>query len=520
MAEIFHLPAVSETDQPSETDRKGELYKWADLLLRDLGLEDQIKAANSPEELRKIVLDIDAVGVTLAIQEALHPENGRKGAHFVGLTKGALKGIIKARFAEAKRLRAQKLERGEGTAAGATSSSTAFDWTADLICDDEGAILPLLANLILFLRHHKKWEGVFAFNEFGNRVVIRKPPPWGSTVTDVPLTDHFESKVRCWFQREGIKAAQGDCGRAIQSVARDNPYHPVREYLNALVWDGKPRIDDWLKTYLHAESTPFTRAIGPRFLISAAARIFQPGCQVDYTMVLEGAQGQGKSELLRALAVKDEWFTDRLSHINSKDVSMELAGKFIVEIAELDALTKASASANKGFLTRRYEDIRPPYGRHMSYYGRQNVFAGTINPSGGYLKDPTGARRIWPVTCRGMVDRDGIERDRDQLWGETVVRYNAGAKWWLETRALEALATAEQDARFASDSWHEIVKTWIGDGKDTSVAEVLEGALGISPQDQSRSAQTRIAHILTRLGFAKHRPRKDGGRENRYWREK
>lgn len=362
---------------------------------------------------------------------------------------------------------------------------------------------------------------MFGFDEFANRVVIRKPPPWGSTAVDVPLTDQHESKTRVWFQREDIKAAQGDVGRAIQSVARDNPFHPVREYFNALVWDGTPRIDDWLKTYLHAdENTEYLRAVGPRFLIAVVARVFKPGCKADHALVLEGPQGKMKSELLCTLAIRDAWFADHLSHIGSKDSKMETAGVLLIEIAEMHALEKASSSASKGYMTQKVDRYRPPYGKHLATLPRQCSFAGTINPPAtGYLKDPTGSRRIWPVTCVGMVDRDGVERDRDQLWAEAVARYNAGAKWWLETPELEKLATVEQAARFKRDVWQEPIEKWLGKRKEVGVAEVLKQALGIDPTEASRFAEMRVASILTNMSFVRCRPNKNGDRRRRYRRD-
>jgi predicted P-loop ATPase len=147
----------------------------------------------------------------------------------------------------------------------------------------------------------------------------------------------------------------------------------------------------------------------------------------------------------------------------------------------------------------------------------------TINPpkenGGRYLKDPTGARRIWPVACRGMLDREGLERDRDQIWAEAVHRFKAGEPWWLETPELEALAIAEQEARFVIDLWEDDVREWVGDRTDISVAEVLEHAIGIAPEHHSQAAQTRIVKILRdRLGFTKYRPQTAKGRKNRYWR--
>ena len=126
------------------------------------------------------------------------------------------------------------------------------------------------------------------------------------------------------------------------------------------------------------------------------------------------------------------------------------------------------------------------------------------------------------MTCRGMIDRDGIERDRDQLWAEAVARFRDGAPWWLETSELEALAAVEQAARFKTDVWKEPVEKWLGKNKkkDVSVAEVLERTLGIAPQDQTQSAMNRVADILTDLGFRPIRPRNpDGSRSRRYTRD-
>jgi predicted P-loop ATPase len=224
---------------------------------------------------------------------------------------------------------------------------------------------------------------------------------------------------------------------------------------------------------------------------------------------------------LRTLAVNDAWFTDRLSHVASKDAAQELAGVLIIELAEMDPVTRATPSAMKSFLTRRRDRYRPPYGKHLTILPRQCVFAGTINPPAeGYLKDPTGARRLWPVACRGMIDLVGLERDRDQLWAEAVHRFKAGAPWWLEPPELEALATAEQEARYVVDDWQAPIVAWLRDRTDVSVGEVLEHALGIAPERHSQSAQNRVARILAhRLGFKKHRPRVRGDRENRYRRE-
>jgi predicted P-loop ATPase len=308
-------------------------------------------------------------------------------------------------------------------------------------------------------------------------------------------------------------------GRGIQTVARENPVHPVRDYLNGLKWDRTTRLDAWLTTYLGVEDSHYVQAIGSRFLISAVARVFRPGCQVDHMLILEGPQGILKSSALQALA--SLWFTDRTSRLGSKDSSMEVAGVWLIEMSELDALTKATNSAIKSFITHRHDRFRPPYGKHVVDRPRQCVFTGSINVMSGYLKDPTGARRFWPVAC-GVIDLKALARDRDQLWAEAVVRFRDGAVWWLETPELEALATAEQAARFEVDAWAETVSDWLLGRDDVSVGEVLVGALGVPQEGWSQTAQNRVAAILASptTGFKRYRPGRTGQpRMPRYRRE-
>jgi predicted P-loop ATPase len=421
-------PPDADEHARAETERKRRLFEWADRILATVGLTDKVRNANTLDDLRRITFDdADVSEIDLAIRDVLHPATGRRHAHFTGMKEGMLKRLLNSRFHELKSQREAELRRGQN-ACGTQSSS--YSWTDDLKLDDKGAVRPMLSNLMLFLHHHPQWEGVLGLNEFTTQVVIRQQPPWGEEeAPDAPWTDHDETLTRRWFQQEDINPTLGDIGRAVQAVARNNPFHPVRDYFDALVWDGRPRIDTWLSKYLHSVDSEYIRAVGPRWLISSVARIYQPGCQVDHTLVLEGPQGKQKSQALRTLSKNQSWVTDRLSHIGSKDAAIEIAGIQIVELAEMDALTKASSSTSKAYLTRQYDRFRPPYGKHPINLPRQCVFAATINPpAGGYLKDPTGARRFWPVACHGTIDRDALERDRDQLWAEACVRYRAGAK--------------------------------------------------------------------------------------------
>jgi len=513
MNEVVKLPVPTRPADEAEharadTQRNQRLFKWAEEVLQRLGLDKAVAAARSIEELRHITFNVESAEVIVAIRDALHPASGERQAHFRGLKEGGLKQVLKNRFAEMKKTREAKLRRTREP-----------DWTDDLLLDKHGKIRPILANLILILTRGPDWKGALAYDEFGMKVIIRGPSPL-KAAPETSWTDDYETQTRAWFQSRDIRPPAGDVGRAVQAAARRNPFHPVRDYFNSLVWDEVPRVERWLQQYLHVEDSKYVRAIGPRFLISAVARIFKPGCQVDHVPVFEGPQGKLKSTALRTLAVRDAWFTDRLSHVGVKDAALETAGVWIVELAEMEALTRATSSTMKAFLTRRHDRFRPPYGKYMTSQPRQCVFAATINPpTGGYLKDPTGARRFWPVTCRGMIDCDGLKAARDQLWAEAVHLYEAGARWWLETPELEALATAEQDARFVVDAWEEPIREWIGNRIDVGLEEVLKRVFRFKPEQQTYSAQQRVAHILTRMGFTKRRPRTSKGRTHRYRRD-
>ena len=330
-----------------ETERKRKLFEWADAVLQELGLDQVIAAARSIQELGRITFDADSFEVALAINAALHPASGQRQEHFRGLKAGMLKQLLRNRFNEAKKDAEAKL-RGP---------HRSRRWSDDLILNKkDGTVKACLANLILILREAPEWKDVLGFDEFSQRVVIRKRPPWGKVRPDTPWTDHHESLTRVWFQAEGLNPTMGDVGRAVQTAANHAPFHPVRAYFDALVWDEEPRLESWLQTYLHVEESEYVRAVGPRFLISAVARIYRPGCKVDHVLVLEGPQGRLKSEALRTLAVKDGWFTDRLSHVGGKDAAMEIAGLWFIEFAEMDAAPAMRLRGDRPETCRQYLD--------------------------------------------------------------------------------------------------------------------------------------------------------------------
>jgi predicted P-loop ATPase len=236
------------------------------------------------------------------------------------------------------------------------------------------------------------------------------------------------------------------------------------------------------------------------------------------------------------------WFTDEIAEIGSKDAAQQMRGIWIIEIAELDAISRAEVSRIKAFLTRTTDRYRPPYERYVVEVPRQCVFAGSVNPE-TYLRDETGNRRFWPVRCRN-IDLDALARDRDQLWAEAVVRYRQGAIWWLDEPELIADAKAEQDQRYQADAWDARIDRWLayerrrvnhGYGNyddwrdeevtratplaDISVGEVLEHALGIEPARWTRADQMRVGAYLKTRQWERYQARKGAFREWRYRKE-
>lgn len=416
-------------------------------------------------------------------------------------------------------------------------------WSGMLRLDLSGTPERNEANVITALTNDEAFAGALVFDEFAQEVRVSRRLPWDEAGMPLPRPWEDADDVRCaeWLQRREINVAPAIVGRSVAAVARDIRVHPVRDYLTSLVWDGVPRLERWVVSYLGATDTRLNCAFGSLWMISAVARIMQPGCKADHMLTLEGPQGISKSTALRLLA-GTAWFTDELAEIGSKDAAQQMRGVWIIEIAELDAISRAEVSRIKAFLTRTVDRYRPPYERYVIDVPRQCVFAGSVNPD-TYLRDETGNRRFWPVRC-GAIDLDAIARDRDQLWAEAVHLYNAGAVWWLSDPELIVQAGAEQEARFQSDAWDELIERWLVTAKqrvnrgyggyddwrdeevarptpltDVDIGEILGKAIGLDPAKWTRADQMRVSSYLKRNGWERYQCRTAATREWRYRRD-
>lgn len=318
--------------------------------------------------------------------------------------------------------------------------------------------------------------GCLYFDEFSAMPMISRPlsealgdrcaPPDVGRMTD----DHVSAFAR-WFGREWGLALKVDQVRAaVLGMAQAVRLNPVQDRLETLGegWDSVNRLDDWLIRYLRAapvvdgvDIQPYLRAVGARWVLSVVARGFQPGCKVDDMLILEGRQGSRKSSAVRALAeaISPDCFREGFSLGMGKDDQVALRGRLVVEWAELSGLNRHDRNLLKNFLTLRVDSYRAAYQSFERDWPRTAVFCGTTNDN-SYLSDSTGNRRFLPVTV-GRIDLDALRRDAGQIIGEAVMRFKAGAKWWLDDDdSADALALAiarrEQAGRVGATFWSEL----------------------------------------------------------------
>jgi predicted P-loop ATPase len=376
---------------------------------------------------------------------------------------------------------------------------------------DRNRIIADLANVLVALRGEERMMLACAFDEMAQHsLVTREWPraPDADPVKPVPheTDDDDIARLTEWLQHMGIrKVGREVVGQAVEVFARERCFHPVRDYLDSLVWDRTKRLHRLLFTYFGAAAEndaeiEYVAAIGRMFLIAMVARIYKPGCQADYMPVLEGEQGSLKSSACRALA--GDWFSDSLpENITSKDARQHLRGKWLIEVSELAAFTKAEVEALKLFITRREERYRPPFGRHDVMEPRQCLFVGTTNKE-VYIKDETGGRRFWPVKCTA-IDLNGLTQARDQLFAEAVQAYRARERWWPKPEDEDRYFKPQQDKRQEDDPWKpSVIEFWNNRDqlKRATVSQIARDALGFVGESRIGTAEARrISNILKDL---------------------
>jgi hypothetical protein len=374
-------PAAFCTAVPIGNERPKALHPAADEeLLRQLRIDiGQLNDESPPEAVTAIVDRIAACATDEIMREAL------------------LK-TVKAQTDTSVRSMLAHIDRA-AKAARKKPARSGQDWRDSLSRNRDGEPYATASNVLIALRGAPQWQGVLALNEFNQRPMLVGKPPWTQEWDKPrPFSDADEARTLVWMQENGIPLCRMEAVHQALAVAiDDNRYHPVRDYLEALVWDGKPRLDWWLTYFLGVKPIEhYTSPVGRCWMISAVARIYQPGCQAKYCLVLEGDQDLGKSTALEVLG--GEWYTDDIAELGTKDSAMQAGNAWIVELAELDSVRKAHIAAVKAFISRKVDRFRKPFGRYIISQERQCILAASINPGAEYLADETGNVRF----CAGF----------------------------------------------------------------------------------------------------------------------
>lgn len=339
-----------------------------------------------------------------------------------------------------------------------------LDWMADLEVDAKGKYLSSANNINLILAKDTRLKGKFKQNDFDGKRYLFDTMPWRKISKPEPVKNVDYSGVRNYI--ESIYGIAGNL-KIDDSLALEfekQSFHPVKDYLNSLVWDGESRIDNLLIDYFGTDDNLYTREAIRKMLCGAVARILKPGTKYDLVLTLVGAQGSYKSTFIKKLG--KDWTTDSFSTVQGKEAYEQIQGAWLVEIAELAGLRKAEVESVKHFISKQDDTFRPAYARTSETYQRQCVFFGTTNNK-DFLRDPSGNRRFMPIDviperATKKVTED-LEEEVDQIWAEAVELYKAGEPLYLSAEA-EAIARHEQSIHCEQDERTGLIGDYLDKG--------------------------------------------------------
>ena len=347
------------------------------------------------------------------------------------------------------------------------------------------------------------------FNDMEGRIFVCGTLPWREGTQELRPWDAVDDSYGFAYAEENFGCAnERTFQHALSLVADRNHINPLHDCLDALPqWDGSGRIGLLFPLFLGAEKTPYNHEVESLFLRAALARAYRPGCKFDSMVVLTGPQGIGKSTLLRHLALEPSFFTDSVTGIGTKQAAEIVQGKWIVELSELSAMRASALETVKAFISRRSDDFRAPYARHVESRPRRFVLTGTTNAK-AFLSDTSGNRRFLPVVCgvsrpEASLFEHGAVGLIKQVWAEALFKFRSGLPQTATNLVLPAHVIDEAEAmrREAKidDPREGLIERWL-DGKEPGeyvcVVEAMEEALDVRREFQRRAEQMEVAELL------------------------
>lgn len=338
-------------------------------------------------------------------------------------------------------------DKGEG------ESSESEGWESTLEVTKSGGVKSTAANILTILENDPNLKGAFAYNEFTHRAAIVRDLPWRKREEDGEdcFREVDDSGLRYYMESTYGITSSAKIQDALNLAINKCAFHPVREYLNSLRWDGQKRLETVFSDYLGVANTAYTRSTARKSLVAAVARVFNPGVKYDYVPIVVGDQGIGKSTLLRKLG--RSWFSDTFKMNDGKDMYEQLQGVWIIEIGELDGLRKAEVETIKLYISKQWDTFRPAYARRVEVFKRQCVFFGTTNEE-QFLRDSTGNRRFLPLRTGEIEPKYDVfsldDATVSQIWAEAVHYYHHKEELYLDNET-EELAREVQSKHFEMD---------------------------------------------------------------------
>lgn len=324
------------------------------------------------------------------------------------------------------RLMEERVGQARSDFDGVEAPAGSKDWKKALRTGRKGEVISNPHNISVILHNDPALKGCVRNNDLTGDTELTRDLPWRTMEDDPRWKDTDYTALTVYFSEHYDIQNQNQILNNLDLVADERHYHPIREYFNGLTWDGTPRLDTLLCDYLGADDSELTRAMTRKHFTAAVARIYEPGRKYDNVLTLIGAEGLGKSSLIRILA-HDQWFSDSLTSIEGKEAMDALRGNIFIEMGELTNYKRSTSDAYKAFIAKDFDKFRPAYGRRTITVKRQCVFWASTNET-AFLKGDTGNRRFWPVFCGAKKPTRNVWRDLpgevDQIWAESIYRYN------------------------------------------------------------------------------------------------
>lgn len=368
-------------------------------------------------------------------------------------------------------------------------------------------VLQTVRNFEIIMENDSRVAGKIMFDEFAQQACLTGDVPWETGSNYRAWSSHDDSALFSVLQSDYGMNSRNDYFDALKNVSMRNRFHPVRNLLDSLKWNGKENIRQLLVDYLGAEDTEYTCQVMRLWMLGGVARVYHPGCKFDYTLILQGRQGIGKSTFLQLLAMDDTWFNDSLDSLDSDKAAQSLMGSWIIELAELKSLARTTGGVDsiKRFLTATQDKYRMPYERRADVFLRQCIFSGTTNKS-DFLQDETGNRRFLIIQTgvnepkKSLFSTDAI-RDIKEAWAQAVHIWKTEKPRLILPESCQEEAQRLQEDSMADDGKIGIITDYLEGKQRTCALEIWQEALNESGRPQKWQASEIINIVLAIPGW-------------------